>query len=391
MVLVLERSDLRQMRVESGLRGRCAYEYVVSTLDSVEELSAVAVDLLDKGGVDRVTSPTELGQFGAGYLAHLCGVVDDALVHVAHRNKRLMKARVAEAGVATARFVSIPNPSDGAAVASAVASLRPPYVLKPVSGYGTVSTLRFDSAEELVAAAEAFPHDPMLRSRQLIAEEFVNGTELCVEAVWANGCERAFLLHEYLTPRLNVASSDDPASSDGSRVLREDEHQELYAGTREIHRRINPALGIIDGATQMEVFRTADGRLLFSEVATRVGGGWVSDLISAHFGRSVWALVAEALARDDVRLGVAPHRYLAGLHIRPSVSGRLVSLPDPEAVLSRPGVVAWRCLRRVGERVRLRHPSDWCGAVIFGADSDEELERLRLELAQELRMETEPD
>ena len=108
VVLVLERSDLRQMRVESGLRGRCAYEYVVSTLDSVEELSAVAVDLLDKGGVDRVTSPTELGQFGAGYLAHLCGVVDDALVHVAHRNKRLMKARVAEAGVATARFVSIP-------------------------------------------------------------------------------------------------------------------------------------------------------------------------------------------------------------------------------------------------------------------------------------------
>jgi hypothetical protein len=385
--LVLDRYDKMGEKPDEALLDRCRKVYHVSSFDSLEELGAVAVDLfLDGFSADQVISHSELSQFGAGYLELLLGTETNAFQHVSHRDKRLMKHRVREAGVRTARFWSVPDPGDRAAVSALIQGGPPlPVIVKPASGYGGMSTVRADTAAELAAVFENFTFDPLVRSRQLIVEEFIDGVELAVDAIWSDCRAVTFVVHRYHEPRLNM---NEPTKLDGSRVLHPDDHPGLYERVRALHERVNRALGIRNCATHMEVFVRPSGELVFSEIGARIGGAWIPGLLSAQFGHPVWHLLAEATLFGTCQQPKPVHRNVAAVHLRPVKPGVISAFPTDAELAAFPGIVSWRQLRHVGERARLSHPSDYYLHIVLGAESAEELEALCARAARTFTIET---
>jgi biotin carboxylase len=338
--------------------------------------------------VSRVVSFAEFSQLGAGYLADLLGVGSPPVASVAGRDKRLMKRLVGAADVPTADFHSLPDPKDETAVAALASRLDFPVVVKPAAGFGTMSTLRADGAAEFRELCRSFPYEPVLASRQLIVESFVDGEELHVDAYWGADGPHFLFVSRYFAPRLAVQRGE--CLLDGGELLSPADHTELYAEMEAFAARVMGGLGVTETMIHLEVFRQADGRIVFSEIATRVGGGWISGLISQGLGRSIWTVLADLAieGRTGPPRPVAP--YCGVVHLRPDVPGRIVQIPTVADVMAIPGVFQAQVWPALGDVLAMRHPSEWVVFAFIGADTPGELHTLVREVAQRLTVRTVP-
>jgi biotin carboxylase len=388
--LVLDRFDRFERSGDAAdrLLARCAHVYEVGSLDSLEELGAVAVDLRMRGArIEQVVSYHELGMSGARHLEQLLGLRNDPLRSVSHRDKRLMKERVRAAGVLTARFVSVTGPGDADGLAAVARQLRAPVVVKPAAGYGSLSTVKVDDVHDVAGVVDGLGFDPVQRSRQLIVEEFVDGTELAIDATWSRGRVLSFVVHRYHEARMTMNRA---AGLDGSVILAERDHPELYERLLEVHERVNRALGITDWATHMEVFIRPCGEIVFSEVANRVGGGWIFGMLTAYFGRPVWQVLAEVALSGTCPVPEPRREHLGAVHIGPAQPGRITEIPDDAELAAEPGVLSWWKVRGPGDRARMSHPSDYCLHVVLGADTAAGLDALCRHAAERFTIATEP-
>ncbi len=387
--VVLDDYDIAHAAIDDVLLAKAATVQRVSTFNALEELATVAVSILMQDPeVSRVVSFAEFSQLGAGYLADLLGVGPPVLASVAGRDKRLMKRLVAAAGVPTADFYSLPDPKDEIAVAALAGRLDFPVVVKPAAGFGTMSTLRVDGAAEFRELCRSFPYEPVLASRQLTVESFVDGEELHVDAYWGADGPHFLFVSRYFAPRLAVQRGECPL--DGGELLSSTDHAELYAELEALTARVMGALGVTGTMIHLEVFRQADGRIVFSEIATRVGGGWVSGLISQGLGRSIWTVLADLAieGRTGPPRPVAP--YIGVVHLRPEVPGRVVRIPTVADVMAIPGVFQAQVWPALGDVLAMRHPSEWVVFAYIGADSPTALDALVREVAQRLSVRTVP-
>lgn len=389
LVLVLDAHDVSTYAPDPEVLALADKVYVIDSFDSLEDLVNVAADLISAGRrIDRVFSFTEYSQLGASMLRSLLGLATETSISVAARDKRLMKARAASAGVRTARWRSIADGRDQAQVASAAAEIGFPMVLKPASGSGTEDTYRIDDLADLRAKARLLATVGDGGARQAIAEEFIEGTELHVDALWHRGDPMFLTVSEYFRPRLAVRPGDGTAD-DGSVLLPRDEHDDLYERLTTMSRRCVTAFDAEDCATHLEVFRTSNDELVFSEIATRVGGGWAPALLGAHFGADLWTVIADGMSGRRP-LATSGSGYLAAFHLRPQSPGRIVAMPEADAVLGEEGVVGYRELRRVGDDVTMRSPSEWCAFVVVRRPTRHALDLTLAYLASAYRVQTEP-
>lgn len=396
---LLDRDDVTlhvvQERTPQGLGAdalaRFGKVYYVSSFDALEELSAVAADLLSEGvGIDKVVSSNEFSQYAAAYLAHLLSVDEPSTsVVLATRDKRLMKRQAGAAGLHTARTRSVPDPAslvDGGddALAELEDAVGYPAVVKPANGWGTVSTTVARDREELRAALKDFRYAPELRSQQLLVEEYIDGEEFHVDAVWRDGEPWVFCVSRYVTPPLRLREGAGPGLSV---LLDADDHAGLYAEVRELHRRLNEQLGLTRGPTHLEFFREhGTGRLVFSEMASRLGGLTVAQLVGAGVGVDEREIAAHELLDGDLAelpLRRSRFRYVGMLNIIPSRSGRVTRIPSREDLLAHDRVLDVSIGPSVGAEVTLGQSSaSVCVMVIYGADSEEELLKTGTELAE---------
>lgn len=386
LYIILDDFDVENMRPDPAVLARMRQVYRVSHFDSIEELAGIAVDLeLREAGPVKIVSHTEFSQYGAGYLDLLLRNVHDPMRHVAFRDKRLMKRRVAQAGAQTTRFASVP----GAEHVAAAAELTFPVVVKPSSGFGTMSTLRVETYEELAKVVSEYSFEPLLRGKHLIVEEFVDGAEYGVDSIWADGQALTFVVHEYYVSRLDMTHRTESwVPLDGSRIVSEKDEPDLYRRLRKLHEHVNRGLDIRDGATHLELFVRPDGDAVFSEIATRVGGAWIPRMLGAHFGRPVWDSIADAAVTGRCPEPRPPYPYVGGLHLSPMRPGIITALPSEAELAAHPGVLDWQCLRRVGGTARLAHPSDWYFFVTVGAETREAYDQLCREVVERFRIDT---
>ncbi|MCA1221465.1 ATP-grasp domain-containing protein [Streptomyces sp. 8L] len=387
--VVLDAYDVAHGGVEEDLLAKAATVHRVSSFDALEELATVAVSIrLQDPAVARVVSFTEFSQLGGGYLAEVLGVGAPAITSVAGRDKRLMKQLVAAAGVATAQFHSLPDPADDTAVAALAARLSFPVVVKPAAGFGTMSTVRADSPAEFRELCRSFSYEPALASRQLVVESFVEGEELHVDAYWGTNGPQFLFISRYFAPRLAVQRGE--CAQDGGELLAPEEHPELYAAMEPFTARVMEGLGVTETMIHLEVFRQPDGRIVFSELATRVGGGWIPGLVSQGLGRSIWTVLAD-LAVDGRTAPPRPvARYIGMVHLRPDAPGRIVHIPSAAEVLAVPGVVHAQVWPAVSDVLAMRHPSEWVVFAFLAADTREGLDALINELPRQLTVKTVP-
>jgi hypothetical protein len=387
--VVLDAFDVANVDIDEELLSLAASVHTVSTFNALEELATVAVSIrLQDPEVAQVVSFTEFSQLGGAYLSEVLGLGVTVPASVATRDKRWMKKVLAAAGVPTASFTSLPDPSDDASVVSVAGRLDYPVVVKPAAGFGTMNTYFAQDAAEFIEVCRSFTYEPALSSRQLTVESFIDGEELHVDAYWGSDGPHFLFVSRYFAPRLTVQRGG--CAQDGGELLSREVHPGLYEELELFTRQVMDGLGATGTMIHLEVFRQSDGRIVFSEIATRTGGGWIPGLVGQALGRSIWSVLADLVVdgRTAAPQPVAP--YLGVVHLRPDAPGRIVEIPTVDEVLSVPGVFEAHVLQKPSDVLRMRHPSEWVVFAFIGAETAEALDTLVDEIPGRLPIRTVP-
>ncbi|HET7798814.1 MAG TPA: ATP-grasp domain-containing protein [Humibacillus xanthopallidus] len=383
VTLVMDEWEFANRRLAPELLERVRAQHVVPSFTDLGALSALAAALgRQEPAVEAVFSLAEYSQLGAAYLAQALGLAEpEVRTSIRVRDKAAMKAAAVAAGVPCARQRVVEDRS-AAGLDRIGAELGWPLVLKPLDGMGTVDTWVVADSDE---AANRLLNTP---ETVMIAEEYVRGEEFHVDAVWIEGKAMDFSVGRYPVPRVQIV---DPGHLNGSGMLREAEHERFYSELRDLSARVNAAIGVQTGITHTEFFLTEAGSWVFSEVATRPGGGAIPEMF-AYFGddlRSRWLL--SVLGRGgDVRRDEQGSPVFGWGNYAPSAVGRVSREPDEAALRSLPFVVDVKPGHRVGDTVHAVFPSLWSWQVVFGADTWEEFLERMVEVERHVSFELEP-
>ena len=185
------------------------------------------------------------------------------------RDKQLMKERVAAAGLRVPRAQRVRSIAD---VWSAVEMTGYPAIIKPISGAGSADTYKVESPADLTRILPQMRH-----VAEASCEEFISGEEYTYDTVCIDGTPVYESVSRYFPNALEMRSQEwvSPIM-----MTVRDLDQPHVRGGIELGRRAVRALGMRDGMTHMEWFRTASGEVVFGEIACRPGGACVVDLMN---------------------------------------------------------------------------------------------------------------
>ncbi len=193
------------------------------------------------------------------------------------RDKLAMRLQARAAGILVPEFTPLFNYDK---LREFMARVPPPWVLKPRSEAGAMGIKKVNSDEEVwrwlddLGDQQSFFH----------LEQFVRGEIYHVDSiVWDSEIQFA-LPHKYARPPMNVAHEGGVFVS---RTMRRDEAQS--AAILDMNQRVLEAFLLPRGVTHAEFIRGEDGRFYFLEVAARVGGANLEQLIEAASGVNLWA------------------------------------------------------------------------------------------------------
>ncbi|WP_051942864.1 ATP-grasp domain-containing protein [Streptacidiphilus rugosus] len=210
------------------------------------------------------------------------------------RDKALMKAELAAAGVGVARNTLLGTDADPAAV---IAKVGLPAVLKPVDGSGSQYVRRVDSAAELADYLAEVREHPIedygkVLGPSLLAETYVSGPEFSVEG-YVEGAGDALRVHVLAVTEKHLGP--EPTFVEVGHVVEaaiSDEQRAQLVDT--VHRAVR-ALGITVGCFHLEARLTPDGPFVM-EVGARLGGDRIPWLVQAVWGADMWELAVRSFA-----------------------------------------------------------------------------------------------
>jgi biotin carboxylase len=288
-------------------------------------------------------------------------------------HKLEMRDALAAAGIPQPPYARLRSGDD---VEAALAAVGLPAVLKPADSGGQRAVFHIDSAEDLRRDLdEAVAESP---TGEAILEEFVDGVEMNGIVVARDGEPVLLTLSDRLRPPgigfgvgwIHVY----PPSTDGEQLRR----------AREIAVESVRALGLRDGIAFPQLIAAPDGRVVVVEVAARIAGGQMADLVRHAVGVDVVEIALRQALGQEIPDELALPRFSQPLAIRfftaspgPLPTGRVVRIGDLEQVLAGEGVVQAETYLELGETIRpVRRDGDRRGYVIAVADSpDLALER----------------
>lgn len=156
----------------------------------------------------------------------------------------------------------------------------PPWLLKPRSEASALGIRKIEEPEQLWRILDDLGDE---QSRYLL-EQFVPGDIFHVDSI-VNDCEVKFqAVHQYGRPPMQVMHEGGVFTT--RTVDRESrDAKELIA----LNSSLAPSLGMVRGVTHAEYIRAhADGRYYFLEIAARVGGAFIADLVEVSTGINLW-------------------------------------------------------------------------------------------------------
>jgi biotin carboxylase len=289
----------------------------------------------------------------------------------AHRltHKIAMRRTLADAGVPQPRFAAA---RDHTSAQSAADTVGFPAVLKPADSGGQRGVFRLESRDDL----DAHLHAALIESAEgeAIVESYHEALELNGIAIARNGHVDVLTLSDRLRPPgigfgvgwIHVY----PASIYGD-VLAEAEQVAVSA----IH-----ALGLQNGIAFPQLLVEDDGTVLVVEVAARIPGGQMADLVRHAVGVDLVETALRFALGDEVPDELALPQRTQPLAIRfltaqpgPLPTGTVTSIGPLDPVLASAGVVQADTYLQVGETIRpVRLDGDRRGYVIAVAETSVE-------------------
>jgi hypothetical protein len=243
--------------------------------------------------IDRIVALDEFDMENVSALREHLRIPGMGLTTVRYfRDKLSMRARAKEAGIRVPEFVPVLNYDSLRAYMGRVPA---PWLLKPRSQASGIGMKKIHSADEL------WPWLDQLGDQQsfYLLEHFVPGTVYHVDSI---ASEREVVLaeaHTYGTPPLTTSHQGGVFTTS---TLPGDSPE--TAELLDMNRKVLSELGFVRGVTHAEFLKAdGDGEFYFIEVAARVGGAYISDVIEAATGINLW----REWARLEVGAGKTPY------------------------------------------------------------------------------------
>src|SRR4029077_20695601 len=154
---------------------------------------------------------------------------------------------------------------------------------------------------------------------QYLLEQFIQGRVFHVDGIVSEKKALFAEAHAYGMPPLDVSHHGGVFTT---RTLPRDSADSM--SLKETHQKLVDTLGLVRGVTHAEFLKShADGKFYFLEIAARVGGAYISNLIEAATDINLW----REWARLEVAAGKQPYELPP---VRRDYAGVILSLARQE-------------------------------------------------------------
>jgi biotin carboxylase len=269
--------------------------------------------------IDRVIALEEFDVVTAALMReHLCLPGLSSSGAKVFRDKLSMAVYSRRAGVDVPEFVPLVNLEE---VDEFMARVPGPWVIKPRSDVSAIGIRKVSEPEEVRRAMHEMNERENLRERAsyYVLARFIPGEVFHVDSVVNDGRVMFAGTNQYGRPPMQVAHQGGAYIS---RTLERGSADEktLLA----INKKLVRALGLERGATHAEFIKSdADGKFYFLEIAARVGGAYISDVLEAASGVNLW----REWARLEIADGKGPSKITPP---RKEYAGIILSLAKQE-------------------------------------------------------------
>ncbi len=246
------------------------------------------------------------------------------------RDKVAMSTKARSAGVEVPDFVPLINRQE---MVEFMARVPPPWVIKPRSDVSAIGIRKVNDESEVWQVSDELDARERLRERSghYFLGQFIAGEVFHVDSLVEEGKVQFAGANRYGRPPLQVAHTGGAYISHTIQHGTPDE-KTLYS----INRKLVKALGLRKGATHAEFIKSSEnGRFYFLEIAARVGGAYIAEVLEASSGINLWREWAKLeLSESTVPKIVPKRKEYAGIVLslarqeHPDTSG----YNDPEIV-----------------------------------------------------------
>src|SRR5689334_15432661 len=267
--------------------------------------------------IDRIVALEEFDVVTAALMReHLCLPGLSSSGAKVFRDKLSMAVQSQRAGIRLPEFVPLVNAEE---VDEYMKRVPGPWVIKPRSDVSAIGIRKVSEPQEVWRAIDEMNERENLRERAsyYVLARFVAGEVFHVDSVVNDGKVMFAGTNQYGRPPMQVAHLGGAYVSRTLPRGSADEKELLN-----INKKLIRALGLERGATHAEFIKSeADGKFYFLEIAARVGGAYIAEVLEAASGINLW--------REWARLEVAdePARVSP---VRKEYAGIILSLAKQE-------------------------------------------------------------
>jgi hypothetical protein len=269
--------------------------------------------------IDRVVALEEFDVVTAALMReHLCLPGLSSSGAKVFRDKLSMAVNSERAGITLPDFVPLVNSEE---VDEFMQRIPGPWIIKPRSDVSAIGIRKVSEPEEVRQAMSEMNERENLRERAsyYLLARFIPGEVFHVDSIVNDGKVLFAGTNLYGRPPLQVAHQGGAYISRTLERGAADEKTLLA-----INKKLVRALGLERGATHAEFIKSeVDGKFYFLEIAARVGGAYISDVLEAASGVNLW----REWARLEIADGKAPTKITP---LRKEYAGIILSLAKQE-------------------------------------------------------------
>lgn len=233
---------------------------------------------------DRVVALEEFDVMTAALIReHFCLPGMSSSTAKTFRDKYRMAEAARSVGIDLPEFVPLINPDD---VREFMERVPPPWIVKPRSDVSAIGIRKINEAREVWNLISEMNERENLRERAsyYLLAQFIPGEVFHVDSIVGAGRVLFAGANRYGRPPLEVAHGGGAYVS-RTVAHRSENEKQLFA----INRKLVKALKLDRGAAHAEFIKSdADGKFYFLEIAARVGGAYIADVLEAASGLNLW-------------------------------------------------------------------------------------------------------
>jgi hypothetical protein len=220
------------------------------------------------------------------------------------RDKLAMRSIARDAGLRVPDFVHLVNYNE---IGQYMERTPAPWVLKPRSDVSAIGIKKMHEAEQVWRAIDVLDARERLneRSSHYLLERYVAGEVFHVDSLVEDGHVIFAGANRYGRPPMDVAHGGGVYIS-YTIEHDSDEQKQLF----DLNGKLIEILGLRRGAAHAEFIKSAeDGQFYFLEIAARVGGSYISEVLEGASGVNLWRGWAQLeIARGGQPCDIQPQR-----------------------------------------------------------------------------------